>query len=185
MAGQVRAFEASRSSAISRDEHFCGECGIQLVSEGFTPRCGSCGFARRRFPTVGVALVARDERGGVLLGRRTHGTFAGLWCIPCGRLEWDEDVRIGAEREFAEETGLIATAGKVVAVHSNFHVPERQTVGVWFEAIISGGELCCADGEFTELAYFDPASPPPLAFPTDALVLAQLAEENRTGGQGQ
>lgn len=27
-----------------------------------------------------------------------------LWCIPCGRLEWDEDVRRRAERELLEET---------------------------------------------------------------------------------
>ena len=42
---------------------------------------------------------------------------------------------------------------------------------------VVGGELHPADGEFTEVGYFDPATPPPLAFPTDALVLANLASE--------
>ena len=37
--------------------------------------------------------------------------------------------------------------------------------------------LVTVDGELVEVGYFDPASPPELAFPTDALVLAQLAEE--------
>ncbi len=122
-------------------------------------------------------MVVRDERGRILLGRRGHGSKANLWCIPCGRLEWDEDVRRGAERELMEETGLAARAGSVIAVHSNFHEPERQTVGIWFAAEDVSGTPRCADGELIELGYFDPARPPELAFPTDALVLAGLAEE--------
>jgi len=122
-------------------------------------------------------MVVRDDRGRILLGRRGHGPEANLWCIPCGRLEWDEDVRHAAERELLEETGLTARAGSVVAVHSNFHAPERQTVGIWFTAEDVRGTPHCADGELVELAYFDPAQPPELAFPTDALVLRQLSEE--------
>jgi ADP-ribose pyrophosphatase YjhB (NUDIX family) len=136
-----------------------------------------------RYPTVGVAVVIREEAGRVLMGRRAHGTHAGLWCIPCGRLEWDEDVREGAIREMREETGLEVTAEDVLAVHSNFHERDRdrQTVGIWFEGKVTGGTLHPADGEFTELGYFQPAEPPDLAFPTDGLVLAKLAEQNRCG----
>ncbi|MEO9253937.1 MAG: NUDIX domain-containing protein [Tepidiformaceae bacterium] len=122
-----------------------------------------------------MAVVLRDAEGRVLLGRRAHGTYAGLWCIPCGRLEWDEDVRAGAVRELLEETGLVVSTDEVLAVHSNFHDSERQTVGIWFEGARLSGELHPADGEMSELRYFDPATPPPLAFPTDELVLAQLA----------
>ena len=43
-----------------------------------------------RYPTVGVAVILRDAQGRVLMGRRAQGRYAGLWCIPCGRLEWDE-----------------------------------------------------------------------------------------------
>ena len=131
----------------------------------------------KRRPSVGVAIVVRDDRGRVLLGKRAVGWGAGGWCIPCGSLEWGEDVRAAAERELLEETGLRARAGEVVAVHSNFHDPERLTVGIWFAGEDVGGEPVPADGELSEIRYFDPAEPPPLAFPTDALVLAQLAEE--------
>jgi len=124
---------------------------------------------------VGVAVIIRDEAGRVLMGRRAQGRFAGLWCIPCGRLEWDEDVREEAVREFLEETGLEVELDGVAAVHSNFHDPERQTVGIWFDGHVTGGHLHPADGELSELGYFDPAAPPPLAFPTDALVLRELA----------
>ncbi len=132
--------------------------------------------ARRR-PTVGVAIVVRDGAGRVLLGRRAVGWGEGLWCIPCGSMEWGEDVRAAAERELLEETGVSARAGDVIAVHSNFHDPERLTVGVWFAAQDARGEPFPADGELHEVGYFDAASPPSLAFPTDALVLEQLAAE--------
>ncbi len=128
-------------------------------------------------PAVGVAIVVRDELGRVLLGKRAVGWGTGEWCIPCGSLEWGEDVRAAAERELLEETGLRARAGEVVAVHSNFHDPERLTVGIWFAGEDVGGDPVPVDGELSEIGYFDPAVPPPLAFPTDALVLQQLAAE--------
>lgn len=135
--------------------------------------------ATKRYPTIGVAVIIRDESGRVLMGRRGHGRYAALWCIPCGRLEWDEDVRDGAIREFLEETGLEVRITGIAAVHSNFHDRDRQTVGIWFEGEILRGDPHPADGEFSELAWFEPASPPDLAFPTDALVLAELAAKSK------
>jgi 8-oxo-dGTP diphosphatase len=131
--------------------------------------------AVNRYPCVGVAVVVRNEQGWVLMGRRARGRFADLWCIPCGRLEWGEEVRSGALRELQEETGLVAEITGVAAVHSNFHNPDDLSVGIWFHGRVTGGRLYPADGELSEIAYFDPASPPALAFPTDALVLAELA----------
>lgn len=120
------------------------------------------------------------------MGRRAFGRYAGAWCIPCGVLEWGEDVREGAARECLEETGLEVEVGDVLAVHDTHHLPavvggrsypERRTVGIWFRGWAKGGSLHPADGEFTELAYIDPRQPPPLAFPADGLVLQQIARE--------
>lgn len=128
-----------------------------------------------RYPCVGVAVVIRDEAGRVLMGRRARGRHADLWCIPCGRLEWGEEVRAGALRELEEETGLVAEITGIAAVHSNFHNPDDLSVGIWFHGEVRGGRLHPQDGELSEIDYFQPAEPPPLAYPTDALVLAELA----------
>src|SRR5947209_2865590 len=152
--------------------------------------CPACGFVLYRNPVVGVAIVVL-RRGRVLLGRRA-GSYAGQWCIPCGYVEWDEDVRLAAEREFEEETGLTVRAGGVVAVHSNFHNPRQHTVGIWFRGRVAGGTLHAGD-DLSEAGYFSlDALPEPLAFPTDRLVLEQLRRERdarrrgrRTAGSGE
>lgn len=114
------------------------------------------------------------QRGSeVLLARRSR-SYAGMWCIPCGYVEWDEDIRDAAVRELAEETGLIVALGEVVAVHSNFHDANQHTVGVWFAGTVHSGELQPGD-DVDAVDWFDLGAPlPELAFPTDELVLAKL-----------
>ena len=113
-----------------------------------------------------------------MLGRRQRGAYAGRWCIPCGYVEWNEDIRAAAKREMLEETGLVVDIGGVFAAHSNFHDRNRQTVGVWFRGKIVGGELKPGD-DLDRVELFALDHLPELAFPTDALVLASLQTEIR------
>ena len=155
---------------------FCHRCAARLLVERVESqprrRCPSCGQVVYRNPAVGVAVVLRDGPR-VLLGRRARGRYAGRWCVPCGYVEWDEEVRAAARRELREETGLEVRVGDVLAVHSNFHDRARQTVGIWFAGDVVGGTAVPGD-DLDALAYLPLDAPPPLAFPTDAEVLATL-----------
>jgi ADP-ribose pyrophosphatase YjhB (NUDIX family) len=95
-------------------------------------------------------------------------------------VEWGEDIRAAAVREFQEETGLIVKLHEVLAVHSNFHDPERLTVGVWFAGEVTAGDLQAGD-DLDAVGFFPLEAPPvPLAFPTDALVVKELLNSAST-----
>ena len=156
---------------------YCPRCGGSLTKKEVNhhPRlvCQSCGRVHYMNPAVGVAVIIR--RGTeILWGRRSGGKYQGAWCLPCGYVEWGEEVRTAAAREFEEETGLQVEVGEVVAVHSNFHDPERLTVGIWFAGKVTGGVLAPGD-DLDEARFFPLTAPPaPLAFPTDEVVLEEL-----------
>ena len=151
---------------------FCPHCASPLDNffdaELTRGKCPSCDWIHYRNPTVGVAVVlVEDEQ--LLIGRRQDG---GLY-IPCGHVEWNESIEDAARREFEEETGLQIALSGVIAVKSNFHSPEHQTVGVWYQGRREGGELC-PGGDLSGVGFVHFASVPPLKFPTDNEVVRML-----------
>lgn len=159
---------------------FCPQCGRELIPKEISgqqrPFCPSCGFVFYRNPVVGVAVILTEE-DRILLVRRARGKYRGSWCIPCGYVEWEEEIRQAARRELKEETGLEVEVGPVYAVHSNFHDPHAHTVGVWFTGAVVGGALFPGD-DVDHAAFISLRQlPANLAFPTDRTVLEQLKRE--------
>ena len=170
---------------VDDDWRFCPRCGATLEPSGRgslpRPACVHCGFVFFKNMGVGAAAVIDGPAGQVLLVQRgPEQSGAGLWCLPCGYVEWGEDVREAAARETLEEAGVAVEIGDVVQVAVNRHDPDRPTVGIWFAArLVTLQTEPHAGDDAIAVGWFDPANPPPLAFPTDASVLAALATRHQ------
>jgi len=159
---------------------FCPLCASPLkgkvINDIERKVCSTCGYIQWRNPVVGVAIIVMEE-GQILLGKRSRGLYKDHWCIPCGYVEYHEEIREAAAREFFEETGLKVSIGDVYTAHSNFHNPDLHTVGIWFHASVTGGQMGASD-DLSEVGFFALDQLPELmAFPTDLVVLEQLRQE--------
>lgn len=157
---------------------YCPKCTHELedrrIGGSIRRACPNCDFIHWRNPGVGAAVVVFDDAGRLLLVKRAEGaTKPGFWSIPAGFVDYGEEIREAAARELWEETGLEAEVGEPMFVASNFHDPEKLTVGIWFEGTVTGGSLQAGD-DAEEAGYFALDDLPPLAFETDEALIEQL-----------
>lgn len=165
--------------------NFCPTCATPLepIRRGGRerPACPACGWVGFNPAPTGVAAVIEDAAGRVLLVRRRTRFRDGQWCLPCGYLEGDEELRAGLAREVREETGLEVEVGAVVAVHSNLDRDPPYPVGIWLRATPTGGELRAGDDADAAEFFALDGLPDDLAFETDRRVLEQLGAAATSG----
>lgn len=161
---------------------FCPYCGGKLSIKETNSlsqlKCVDCSKIFYQNPAVGVAAILIKNKK-VLLGRRNI-SYSKMWCIPCGYVEYYEDVREAAVREFKEETNLDIKLGQIFNIHSNFHNPAQHTVGTWFLVEEFSGDMIPGD-DIDELDFFSTEDIKDknlqLAFPTDKLIIIELKEK--------
>lgn len=112
---------------------------------------------------AGVGVVVRDERGWILLEKRSD---CGLWGLPGGRIEPGESIEQTAVREAEEETGLRIEVTRLLGVYSGpegrvVTFPDNvvQLVDTVVEARVVGGTLARSE-ESEELRFYAPAELP-------------------------
>ncbi|MFJ4777754.1 NUDIX hydrolase [Streptomyces sp. NPDC088762] len=112
----------------------------------------------------GVTAIVLDERGRVLLGRRSD---TGLWSVVGGIAEPGEQPAETAVREVYEETAVRCVPERVVlvqmlepTVYPNGDVCQFQDIT--FRCRATGGEARANDSESLEVAWFEVDALPPL-----------------------
>ena len=134
--------------------------------------------------TVDVVMVTGGTRPRVLLIRRKHDPFAGMWALPGGFLDMDESLEDAARRELFEETGV--TTGHLNQLHTFGALhrdPRGRTISVAYLALVNAARLQPrAADDAAAVAWHPLHRLPPLAF-DHADILACARKHLREGGR--
>src|SRR4051794_10031824 len=116
--------------------------------------------------TVDVVIITRERRPHVLLIRRKHDPFAGMWAIPGGFVDMDEALEAAAARELREETGVDAgELEQLRAFGDPGRDPRGRTISVAYLARVDPGAVQPrAADDAAEVGWHELANLPPLAF---------------------
>jgi ADP-ribose pyrophosphatase YjhB (NUDIX family) len=98
-----------------------------------------------------------------LLVRRSIEPQQGGWSLPAGFVDAGEDVRLAAQREALEETGLQVETTELLDVFSGREHPAGADIVLVFLARPLGGDLRPGD-DAEDVAFFGPDELPELAF---------------------
>jgi 8-oxo-dGTP diphosphatase len=115
---------------------------------------------------VDMVIVTTERRARVLLIRRKHDPFAGMWALPGGFVEDHESLDDAARRELREETGV--ETRRIEQLHT-FGDPGRDprghVISVVYQARVNATAVRPqAADDAAEVAWFPLAKLPRLAF---------------------
>jgi len=133
------------------------------------PICPQCGWIYFQDPKVAAAVLIEDG-SRVLLVRRIHEPFRGMWTLPAGFINGGEDPAGAAERECLEETGLSVRVKRVYDIISGREHERGADFIIVYLADIIGGDLSPSD-DADAVEWFERSSLPPLAFKATEKVL--------------
>lgn len=153
--------------------NFCPRCGTPINLEKkfgkVRPVCPSCGWMYFADPKVAAAVLVEQE-GRVLLVRRVNEPFRGLWTLPAGFVDADEDPASAAARECEEETGLTVRVTRVLEVIAGREHERGADFVIVYAAEVDSGILHAGD-DADDAKWFDKSDLPPLAFKATRVVL--------------
>jgi ADP-ribose pyrophosphatase YjhB (NUDIX family) len=120
----------------------------------------------QRLLQLAASGFIRDDRGRVLLGRRSDVM---LWAPPSGVVQLGETPAKTLVREVQEETGLHVTVERLIGLYTGpdfeWTYPngdQAQIITAFFTCHVDGGALTPDHQEFLDLAYFAPSAFPSL-----------------------
>lgn len=163
--------------ALYPELNFCPQCGGPLQDREAYGRvrryCPACDHLIFRDPKVAAAVVV-EQNGEVLLVQRVFGPRAGLWSLPAGFVEYDEDPATTAVRECLEETGLEVELTRLLDVIPGEGLPGEASFTIFYQGRVTGGTLRARD-DAAKCGFFPLDALPPLAFSSTRRVLARLS----------
>jgi ADP-ribose pyrophosphatase YjhB (NUDIX family) len=134
--------------------------------------CPNDDFVLWHDPKVSTAVVV-EAGDGIVLGRRAIEPGYGLWCLPGGFVNDDEDPAEAAARECREEINASIEVTGLVGVYHIAKTTAPSMVVIAYRGRLADGAELSAGTEMLEVGVFRPDALPALAFPSHRAVLAE------------
>lgn len=135
--------------------NFCPQCGnkleIKIISNREREFCPHCSFVHWGEFCLGVGgVVWRGDK--VLLVQRAYSPGKGLWTIPGGYVDQNEEIAGAVSREIQEETNIQAKPKSIIALRDR--PGTRHDTYIVFLLEDLGGEPAGQPEEVSDLGFF-------------------------------
>ena len=121
-------------------------------------------YTSKIFVTVDI-IVLNSEQKNILLIQRKNEPFKGMWALPGGFVDENEDLETAAHRELLEETSIKVTKlSQVGAFGKPGRDPRQHTVSIAFVGISAEDVIIKAADDAKDARWFDKNNLPDLAF---------------------
>jgi 8-oxo-dGTP diphosphatase len=144
----------------------------RLVEGRQVEACPNDTFVLWHDPKVATAVVVETD-GGIVLGRRAIEPGYGLWCLPGGFVNADEDPAAAAARECVEEIGAAVELTGLIGIYHIAKSEAPSMIGIAYRGRLGVDSVPQAGAEMLELGVFSAGSLPDLAFPSHRAVLSE------------
>lgn len=115
--------------------------------------------------TTDCIIIRRKDPLDILLIERKHEPFMGMWALPGGFVEIDEDLLQGAIRELQEETNLTEVSLKQFKTYGKpGRDPRGRTISVVYYGFLDHDDIAKAGDDAAKVRWFNIDNLPPLAF---------------------
>jgi 8-oxo-dGTP diphosphatase len=158
---------------------YCPSCGNpttrQFVHGRDRPVCDHCGYIHFEEPKVAAGVLV-VKGGKVLLVRRIMEPRRGMWSLPAGFVDADEDPAEAAVREVREETGLVIEIEGLLDVFHGKEHPNGASIVIIYTGRVRSGQIEVGD-DVDGVDFFDPTDLPPIAFEATKKAFRRLQSE--------
>ncbi|MFD0699697.1 NUDIX domain-containing protein [Myroides pelagicus] len=123
-------------------------------------------YISKTFVTVDIVLFKEEiNQKRILLIKRKNEPFRDKWALPGGFVDENEDLLVAAKRELVEETSIVCDSLEQLGAYGRpFRDPRSHVVSIAYLATVDANIVGVAADDAKELAWFDIANLPELAF---------------------
>ena len=146
---------------------FCPYCGQKVVEKSFGERkhgyCQTCDIIHYENPIPAVAALVLNQKGQLLLVKRSVEPAKGKWCLPGGFIEVDESIEEAVLRELEEETGIKGEIEGLIDFFSQKGLYYSAILIFGYQVKMMGGKLKAGD-DAEDAGFFSLDELPHIAF---------------------